>query len=227
MSAQTLPAQAEPAPLRQVGALEAWAGLSNDSPQWGILGETPGMRFGMVTLRWTRALGTPVDANTLPMTEWTVDLIPLARMSPPLTSLDGTGLSCARASLCVAPQDPADAQGYFPPGSPLAFGFAPLGVTRRFRRTSRASPFVGVNGGMLFFGERVPTSRAARVNFTASAEVGVRFGPPAEPSITLSYRFHHISNAGTVEENPGLASHLIAVGLHRPRLRRDTSPARP
>lgn len=213
--------------VRQAGAFELWAGLSNESPQWGILGETPGMRFGMLALRWTRALGAPVEANVLPATEWTVDLIPLARMSPPLTSLTGSGLSCPRASLCVAPQDPADQQGYFPPGSPLAVGIAPLGVTRRFFRMSRASPFVGVNGGMLVFTERVPTSRASRANFTASAEIGVRFGPPAEPAITLSYRFHHISNAGVVTENPGLASHLIAVGLHRPRLRRDTSPARP
>jgi hypothetical protein len=167
--------------VRQAGAFELWAGLSNESPQWGILGETPGVRFGMLALRWTRALGAPVEANALPATEWTVDLIPLARMSPPLTSLSGSGLSCPRASLCVAPQDPADQQGYFPPGSPLAFGVAPLGFTRRFLRTSRVSPFVGANGGMLVFTERVPTSRASRMNFTASAEVGVRVGPPAEP----------------------------------------------
>ena len=35
-----------------------------------------------------------------------------------------------------------------------------------------------------------------------------------EPGITVSYRFHHLSNASTAGENPGLASHLVSIGIH-------------
>lgn len=212
---------------RSVGALEVWAGAANHSPQLGILGEAPGMRFGLLSFRWSSALKPPIAAAALPSLEWTVDFIPVARMSPPLVSLRGTGQPCTTAALCVEPADPRDRETYFPAGSPFGFGFTPVGVVKRFRTTTKASPFVAINGGALIFDQRVPTTQASQFNFTASAEVGLRFGPPTERGITLSYRFHHISNAGTAGENPGLASHLITVGVHRPRTRPDTSRVHP
>jgi hypothetical protein len=175
------------------------------------------MRFGLLTLRWSRELGRRAAADELPALEWNVDLVPLARLSPSLVSLRGTGAPCRTAALCVLAPPPSDANGLFPPGAPFGFGFAPVGFTRRFNRRGPVSPFVGVNGGALFFDERVPTTKASRFNFTASAELGLRFGPPGESGITVAYRFHHISNAGTAGENPGLASHLITVGVQRPR----------
>ncbi len=199
----------------QRGGLEAWGGLANRSPQWGILGETPGMNFGVIALRYSQAFGAAPVAGQLPAWEWTFDVIPLALMSPPLISLRGTGVPCESAVLCVEVPSIASTER-FPPGSAFGFGVAPLGVVRRFARDRRASPFVAVNGGALVFDRRVPTTKASRFNFTASAELGLRIGPPDESALTVSYRFHHISNAGTAGENPGLASHLITLGLHRP-----------
>lgn len=175
------------------------------------------MRFGQLVVRLSRPIGSPGAEGELSALEWTIDVIPFARLSPPLESLRGTGVPCPTAALCVLPPDPADGNGLFPPGAPLGVGVAPLGLVRRFHRRGPVSPWVGVTGGALLFGERVPTTKAARFNFTASAELGLRFGPPTEPGITLAYRFHHISNAGTAGENPGVASHLVTVGLHRPR----------
>lgn len=197
------------------GGLEAWGGISHRSPQWGVLGETPGMSFGLIALRHSRVAGAAPAPGELPTWEWTVDLIPLALMSPPLISLRGTGVPCVNAVLCV--EVPPGATGErFPPGSAYGFGIAPLGVVRRFARERLVSPFVAVTGGALIFDRHAPTTKAARFNFTASAELGLRLGPPDESAFTLSYRFHHISNAGTAGENPGLASHLITLGLHRP-----------
>ncbi len=200
---------------RHRGSLELWGGLGDRSPQWGVLGDAPDMAFAMLALRYARPLGAPDEPGALPRFEWTVDLVPVARMSPPLVSLRGSGLPCRNAVLCVE-QPSGVGSDRFPPGSSWGFGFTPVGITRRFRTSERLSPFVGVNGGVLYFDRRVPTTKASRFNFTASAEVGVRLGPPGEPGLTLSYRFHHISNAGTAGENPGLASHLIALGVHRP-----------
>lgn len=213
----TVVAAQEAAPDPRHGAFELWGAMSGRSPQLGILGETPHMRFAQLALRWTRPLGAAPAAGEFPALEWTIDLIPLARLSPPLVSLRGAGVPCPTAALCVLPPEPSDRDGLFPPGAPLGVGVAPLGLVRRFLRRGPVSPWVGATGGAILFGERVPTTRAARFNFTASAEVGLRFGPPTERGITLAYRFHHISNAGTAGENPGVASHLITVGLHLPR----------
>lgn len=199
------------------GAWEVWGGLSGRSPQWGVLGETPDMRFALLALRWSRPLGAPIEARGPAAFEWTIDLVPVARLSPPLVSLRGTGVPCEDAQLCVLPPDPAPGLGLFPPDAPFGFGFAPLGLTRRFARRGPVSPWLGIIGGALYFTERVPTTQASRFNFTASGEVGVRFGRPTEPGVTIAYRFHHISNAGTAGENPGVASHLITVGVHHPR----------
>ena len=206
---------------QQRGAFELWGGLAGDSPQWGLLGQAPDVSLGLIALRWTRAIGAPAPAGELPALEWVLDIIPVARLSPSLISLRGTGQPCETAVLCVLrPVDVSSSR--FPPGSPFGVGVAPLGITRRFNRTSQVSPFVGVNGGMLWFDRAVPTTKASHFNFTASAELGVRFGPPDEPGITVSYRFHHISNAGTAGENPGVASHLFTLGVHRPRFLRGT-----
>ncbi|MBP7551758.1 MAG: acyloxyacyl hydrolase [Gemmatimonadaceae bacterium] len=214
--AATAGAQSERLDPRK-GALEFWGALSGRSPQWGILGETPHMRFGQLAVRLSRPIGARAAEGEFPTLEWTIDVIPLARLSPPLVSLRGAGVPCPTAALCVLPPDPADGSGLFPPGAPLGAGIAPLGLVRRFHRRGPVSPWIGVSGGALLFSERVPTTQAAQFNFTASAEVGLRFGPPTERGITLAYRFHHISNAGTAGENPGVASHLLMVGMHRPR----------
>lgn len=225
-------AAAAPAPATRrapASGFELWGGVATASPQWGLLGETPGMSLGLIALRWSRPLGDIASTATAGRWEWHADLVPVARMSAPLVSLRGTGFPCTTATLCVLAPDPAVRADWFPPGSPWGVGFAPLGITRRFASRGRVAPFLGVTGGALLFSERVPTTKAARFNFTASAEAGVRLGPPGEPGLTVAYRFHHLSNAGTAGENPGLASHLITVGVHRPRRspERDTSPARP
>lgn len=201
-------------------ALEVWGGLADGSSEWGVLGGTPGMNLGILALRITRPLGSSPERTSLPAWEWTIDVIPVALMSPPLVSLGGAGdVECPEDEICVEPADPGAADRLFPPGTAFGVGFAPLGVTRRLRRSSSMSPFAGITGGILFFDRRVPTTRSSEFNFTASLEVGVRFGRPDHTGATLSYRFHHLSNAGFASENPGLASHLVSVGIHRPQPR--------
>lgn len=176
------------------------------------------MNFGMLALRFSRSLGEPAAGATR-ATEFTVDLIPIAMTSPPYLSLRGTGTFCAPRSLCVL-RPLLLSRDAFPDGSARGFGFNPAGVTTRFRTASRFSPMVGVAVGGLWFDKHVPTSRSSQFNFTAMLEAGVRLGPPDVRGITVTYRFHHISNAGTAGENPGLASHVVSLGIHSPRGRK-------
>lgn len=193
-------------------AVEVWGGLASNSPRWGLLGASPEMNFGLLAVRFVRPVGPPPRRAGAPTFEFMVDLIPVAMLSTPYRSARGTGLSCPNASLCVLPQ--TDSSGrLFPSGSSFGLGFNPAGLTARFRGDRTVSPSVGVVVGGLLFDRAVPTTRATRFNFTASAEFGVRIGPPDRQGITLMYRFHHLSNAGTSPENPGVASHLFTAGL--------------
>lgn len=174
------------------------------------------MNLGILALRLTWPIGQVRDGPPLPAFEWTIDLIPVALISPPLVSLRGTGVPCPDEEICVLPPDPNTRDGRFPPGTAFGVGVAPIGVTRRFRRASTVSPFAGVTGGLLYFERRVPTTQASKLNFTASLVIGLRLGPPDHAAATVSYRLHHLSNAGLSDENPGLGSHLLSIGFHRP-----------
>jgi len=193
-------------------SVEVWGGLAHDSQQLGILGETPFMSYGQLAVRFTRRVGAQhADAAHW---EYGFELVPFAKMSKPLVSLRGTGFPCPPRQLCTRTPDTDDYGSIFLAGAPTGFGGSPIVLTRRFAPSRRFAPFTSVTGGALWFTERVPTTQAARFNFTASYELGVRLGSTDSPGITVAYRFHHLSNAGTAGENPGVASHLITVGIH-------------
>lgn len=197
-------------------ALEVWGGLASNSPRWGLLGASPEMNLGVLGVRFSRTLARRSREPRASTIEYTFDLIPLAVLSTPFVSARGLGLECSGAALCVLPQSHGTG-AVFPAGSAVGLGFNAAGLTARFRPTRAVAPTVGFAVGGLLFDRPVPTTRATRFNFTASAEVGLRLGPPERRGVTLTYRFHHISNAGTSSENPGVASHLITLGIHIPR----------
>lgn len=201
--------------------LEIWAGLANDSPSWGVLGEVPEMNLALLGIRFSRALGRRSATGPSRVTAYTVDIIPFAMTSPPYVSLRGTAANCAPGDLCVIRPTAMRDGGRFPAGSAMGLGFNPAGITTRFRANRSFSPSLGVAVGGLWFDRSVPTTQASRFNFTAAFEAGVRIGPPGTKGLTVAYRFHHISNAGMAGENPGLASHLLSIGIHAPGSRQD------
>jgi Lipid A 3-O-deacylase (PagL) len=193
-------------------SVEFWGGLARNSPQIGILGETPSMSFGQFAVRVMRRVG---DARVgAAHWEYGYELVPFAKMSKPLISLRGTGFPCPPRQVCTRTPNAEEYGSVFLAGAPTGFGGSPIVIARRFATRSRFAPFTSVTGGALWFTERVPTTQSARFNFTASYELGVRIGTADSPGVTVAYRFHHVSNAGTGGENPGVASHLITVGIH-------------
>lgn len=194
---------------------ELWAGVAQDSPRWGALGETPGMNLALVALRFSHPLGSGTPSRS---TTYHFDLVPIAIISPSYESAPpSSGIVCRPGALCVIAreQDP----GLFPRGSVLGVGIAPLGLTTHFRRNRAVSTSLGMTGGGMYFERPTPTTRAGRTNFTASVELGLQFNRPEGHAFLLTYRLHHISNARTAAENPGVASHLITFGLRPGRAR--------
>lgn len=195
--------------------LEVWGGLAIGSPSWGVLGEAPAMNLGLVGIRFHHALGDSASAGSGRVTEFVADLIPVARLSTPYVSLRGTGYPCEPGHLCVAPHL-ARGSGVFPRGSAFGIGINPAGILTRWRADRLISPFLGMVVGGLFFDRATPTTQSTRFNFTAAIETGLRLSLPGQhPTFVLTYRLHHLSNAGTGRENPGIASHLFTIGLTR------------
>jgi hypothetical protein len=90
-------------------------------------------------------------------------------------------------------------------------GFSPLGFKWNFLPRRRIQPVVTVLGGYMFSTRRIPVSDASSANFTLSIGAGFEFYRSATRSIRAEYRYHHISNAGTAHENPGIDNQLIQV----------------
>ncbi|HEV7890165.1 MAG TPA: acyloxyacyl hydrolase [Pyrinomonadaceae bacterium] len=92
-------------------------------------------------------------------------------------------------------------------------GLSPVGFQVNFRRRERVQPFVQASGGFLYFGERVPDSGGAQLNFTTDFGGGVQWKAGSRRAWTVGYRFHHVSGGYRVGVNPGFDSNLFYAGF--------------
>ncbi|MFQ5744080.1 MAG: acyloxyacyl hydrolase [Acidobacteriota bacterium] len=79
-------------------------------------------------------------------------------------------------------------------------------AARRFR------PMLIAGAGLVVTGNRVPPGET-RLNFTPQAGLGFQYMLQPRFAIDIEYRFHHLSNAGRTEGNPGINSHLVLFGV--------------
>ena len=87
------------------------------------------------------------------------------------------------------------------PSAHKSISFTPAG-SNRFSQAAEAS---SINRQM--FG-------ATQFNFTAQLGGGVQlFTSSRRTAIDLGYKYHHISNANLGNQNPGMDSHMLFVGV--------------
>lgn len=102
-------------------------------------------------------------------------------------------------------------------GRGVAPGFAlsPLGMETQIALTTNLRAFTEVAAGGVWFGRDVPEPNSRAVNYTFEVGGGMqqRIGP--RWLLRAGYKFHHLSNAGSGEINPGLNAHVITVGFAR------------
>ena len=92
-------------------------------------------------------------------------------------------------------------------------GGSPIGAQVNFVHYRRVEPFLTSGGGFLYFNHRM-FGTTQQFNFTAQLGAGVQlFSPDRRTAIDLGYKYHHISNANLGNQNPGLDSHMLFVGL--------------
>jgi lipid A 3-O-deacylase len=81
-----------------------------------------------------------------------------------------------------------------------------------FTASKTITPYIFCGGGLLYTDLEVP-ELGKKLNGTHQAGAGFHYFFKKNTSLDLSYRFHHISNAGTGEPNGPLNSSKILFGI--------------
>lgn len=220
------PARAQPAPdtdstpsavpaptLARTTGIGLWGGVGTHSRDWGVLGAVPNVNLALAAARLSWPVGPHARHHVSRQLYYTVDLIPVALLSPPYISHPRGSSGCSGTRVCIQPAPGSTGHGLFPSGSAYGAGASPLGLTTVFRADDVVRPTLGATGGMLWFDRRVPTTEAARRNFTATLEAGLDVAPRRGPAVSVGYKFHHLSNGGTARENPAVASNMVSVAI--------------
>ncbi len=170
-----------------------WGGFSPDSNTFiKAFGRTPDARFGIVAFRYSRRFNTGDAVNI----KYTADVIPAAFLNYPDVEVLSTVPPSARL---VRP-------------TRYGFGLAPLGLQANFRPRKPVQPFLAISGGFLYFNQRTPNFVGSRFAYTADIGGGIEFKLKEKRSVTLGYKYYHISNGDRGIENPGFDNNLFYIG---------------
>jgi hypothetical protein len=99
-----------------------------------------------------------------------------------------------------------------PRASTYGFGVKPIGM-RGWVGSGHVGMQAEVSGGLMRFGSPLFAANGAQFNFVAELGVGVRIDVPGRGRTVLGYRWHHLSNGGLGEVNPGLNSDVLSLGF--------------
>jgi hypothetical protein len=95
--------------------------------------------------------------------------------------------------------------------SRYAVGITPL-FLYNFQPIARTVLSLELGVGILYT-DLNPDYFGSHFNFTGQGGIGLRYELARGTFLKISYRLHHISNAGLSEDNRGINSHLFSLGL--------------
>lgn len=88
---------------------------------------------------------------------------------------------------------------------------SPVGMQWNFLTRRRIQPLVDGHGGYMYSTHPIPIGGAGSFNFTFDLGAGIEVFRTKTQSIRAEYRYHHISNDNTANQNPGIDSGLFQV----------------
>lgn len=180
--------------------ISVWSGLSLDSPGGRFLGLIEDRKFYVFGLRYGRIF----TANKLVALEYTVDIIPLAVVTDnPQDKLNVRFSNLPRTSL-VQTDETENVYGA---------GFSPIGLKLYIIAKDGLRVFLNGSGGFLTFVEDVPVPESRKFNFTFEFGGGLQVMTNDHWGANIGYKFHHLSNAQTGRENPGLDANIFYFEL--------------
>jgi hypothetical protein len=88
---------------------------------------------------------------------------------------------------------------------------SPVGFQWNFLPRRNMQPFFVSHGGYMYSTQQIPIPGAGSFNFTFDLGAGVELYRSKTRSIRAEYRYHHISNHNTANQNPGIDNGLFQV----------------
>ncbi len=93
-------------------------------------------------------------------------------------------------------------------------GIVPLRFTVPITRSGSRNHFYADTGlGFILFEKKFPNPDGTNLNVTIDLGIGYQFRISQNNSLSIGYRFHHLSNAGVGNINPGLDSNMIFISF--------------
>lgn len=89
-------------------------------------------------------------------------------------------------------------------------------VKYTFLASDRLRPYVEAGAGLVWtdLGDRIP-EKGSQFNFNLQVGAGLSYFVEPTTSINISYRYQHISNAGTAEPNLGIDAGVVLLGISK------------
>lgn len=101
-------------------------------------------------------------------------------------------------------------------GVTYGMGSNPVGAQVIFLPQGKWQPFMGVHGGVTYFTRNVLSPQGSQFNFLLDGRAGMRYMLNGRRSVSIAYRFQHMSNAYTAVDNPGLDSQMVQLSYNFP-----------
>lgn len=100
-------------------------------------------------------------------------------------------------------------------GPVAGVGISPIGLQAQVRLASRWRAYGGGGAGAVWFTREVPVAYSRAFNYTFEIGGGVRWQYRPNATLRFGYKFHHLSNAYTAYQNPGLDAMVFLIGYDR------------
>jgi hypothetical protein len=88
---------------------------------------------------------------------------------------------------------------------------SPIGMQWNFFPRHKTQAFFEGHGGYMYSTQQIPIAQAGSFNFTLDLGAGFEVYRSETRSVRAEFRYHHISNHGTAEYNPGIDNGLFQV----------------
>ncbi len=158
----------------------------------------------------------PVALESDPM-QYTTETVTFTNENPPVTTTGTT------ASPTLGPCYPSSGSGSVPGFENYTYtsicgrrwtigeAMSPIGIQWNFQPRRKMQPFFAGHGGYMYSTQPIPINYAGSFNFTFDLGAGFELYRARNRSIRFEYRYHHISNHGTANTNPGIDNGLFQV----------------
>jgi hypothetical protein len=94
-------------------------------------------------------------------------------------------------------------------------GISPVGFRASFYPESRVQPFLSTNGGFIYFMDRVLSPQGSQFMYTIDFGGGLQIFRKQRQTVTIGYRYQHLSNANISLHNPGTDANTFYVAVSR------------